>query len=121
MIHELKIEKEYFEKIACGLKPYELRYNDRNYQIGDFLALNEVEKVPAPAKVGCMNSGGAVNSYTGRCMMVQIIDIYKEDKFSMLKEGTVILSVLPCYVQPDPAKAFEGSTVYDNKLLIAGW
>ena len=41
MKHQLKIWPEYLSAIRLGLKPYEIRKNDRNYQTGDILALNE--------------------------------------------------------------------------------
>lgn len=41
MIHELKIEPEYLAGISNGSKTFEIRKNDRNFQRGDYLALNE--------------------------------------------------------------------------------
>ena len=42
-IHELKILPEYFEAVASGNKRFEIRKNDRNYQKGDILRLNEYQ------------------------------------------------------------------------------
>lgn len=39
--HELKILPEYFEPAIAGLKNFEIRYNDRNYQVGDTITLRE--------------------------------------------------------------------------------
>ncbi|WP_380147554.1 ASCH/PUA domain-containing protein [Kurthia populi] len=39
--HELKILPEYFGAVAKGLKTFEIRKNDRNYQVGDLLDLKE--------------------------------------------------------------------------------
>jgi len=39
--HELKIWPEYFEAIWEYKKTFELRVNDRNYQVGDLLHLRE--------------------------------------------------------------------------------
>jgi len=39
MIHELKIEPRYLERIKRGEKTAELRINDRDYQVGDTLHL----------------------------------------------------------------------------------
>lgn len=41
MIHAVKILPEYFNKIINGQKSYEIRKNDRDYKVGDCLALNE--------------------------------------------------------------------------------
>lgn len=42
-IHELKILPEYFEAVVSGNKRFEIRKNDRNYQKGDILRLNEYQ------------------------------------------------------------------------------
>ena len=41
MTHNLKIYPEFFEAIIMGAKPFEVRFNDRNYQLGDILVLQE--------------------------------------------------------------------------------
>lgn len=42
--HYLKCETEYFQKVEKGLKTFELRKNDRNYQVHDTVHLEEVVK-----------------------------------------------------------------------------
>ncbi|SDN92514.1 Protein of unknown function [Enterococcus faecalis] len=42
-IHELKILPEYFEAVVSGDKRFEIRKNDRNYEKGDILRLNEYQ------------------------------------------------------------------------------
>lgn len=42
MKHILKIKDKYFEKILSGLKPWEIRKNDRNYQVGDLIHFVDV-------------------------------------------------------------------------------
>jgi len=42
-IHELKILPEYFIAINEGDKKFEIRKNDRNFQVGDFLLLKEFQ------------------------------------------------------------------------------
>lgn len=39
-IHELKLDNEYFDDVESGLKTFEIRKNDRNYMVGDLLALS---------------------------------------------------------------------------------
>lgn len=36
-LHILKIKTEYFDEIVIGRKTFELRKNDRNYQVGDLI------------------------------------------------------------------------------------
>lgn len=36
-LHELKIKEEYFYAILRGEKTFELRKNDRDYQVGDLI------------------------------------------------------------------------------------
>ncbi len=40
-IHELKITPHYFEKVVSGEKTFELRKNDRDFQVDDVLILKE--------------------------------------------------------------------------------
>ena len=42
-VHELKSWPEFFEPLLSGEKTAELRYNDRDYQVGDVLVLQEWE------------------------------------------------------------------------------
>jgi ASC-1-like (ASCH) protein len=39
--HELKCRPEYFQRIAIGQKSFEVRKNDRNFQVGDIIILKE--------------------------------------------------------------------------------
>lgn len=52
MKHKLKIQPEYFKEVYAGKKSFEIRKNDRNFQVGDMLMLQEY--LPES------------NSYTGR-------------------------------------------------------
>ena len=38
-VHEVKIIPRFIKAVASGKKPFEIRYNDRNYQEGDKLIL----------------------------------------------------------------------------------
>ncbi|KAA8385130.1 DUF3850 domain-containing protein [Acetobacter sp. DmW_136] len=42
MIHEIKISREHYESIIRGEKTSEIRINDRNYKVGDILALKPI-------------------------------------------------------------------------------
>lgn len=39
--HELKIRPEFYLRVATGQKSFEIRKNDRDYQVGDVLILRE--------------------------------------------------------------------------------
>lgn len=41
VVHELKTWPSFFEPVALGLKPFEVRENDRDYRVGDVLDLRE--------------------------------------------------------------------------------
>jgi len=40
-IHHLKIEEKYLNAIKNGSKTFEIRYNDRDYQVGDILVFED--------------------------------------------------------------------------------
>jgi ASC-1-like (ASCH) protein len=42
MIHNLKIENQYFERVLSGEKTFEIRYDDRGYQKDDDIILEEI-------------------------------------------------------------------------------
>ena len=56
--HELKTWPEFFEAVAGGAKPFEVRRNDRGYRVGDTLVLREYHP-PVP-------DWNAPGGYTGR-------------------------------------------------------
>lgn len=65
MIHALKIWPQYFERIYQGEKKFEVRVNDRDYQVGDILDLNEYDPTTKsftgrslPRRVGYILHGG---------------------------------------------------------------
>ena len=39
--HQLKLASRYFDAVKEGLKTFEIRFNDRGYQKGDWLILRE--------------------------------------------------------------------------------
>lgn len=41
--HELKCHPKYFQRLATGQKNFEIRENDRNYQVGDRLIIKEYD------------------------------------------------------------------------------
>ena len=41
MTHELKTWPTYFEEVLSGTTPFEVRFHDRKFQVGDILHLRE--------------------------------------------------------------------------------
>lgn len=43
--HELKLDDKYFDEVKSGKKNFEIRKNDRNFQVGDILELRRWDGV----------------------------------------------------------------------------
>ena len=74
MKHELKILPEYFDEVVSGRKTFEVRKDDRGFQIGDTLILKE------------WNRG----RYTGREVAVEVTYIYRGN---FCKEDHCVMSI----------------------------
>ncbi len=82
MIHALKIFPEYFNKVISGEKTFEIRNNDRNFLVGDYIALNEFT---------------SESGYTGRSALYRITYVAGHGHPPVaLPEGYVILGIHPC-------------------------
>ena len=82
MIHALKIFPEYFNKVISGEKTFEIRQNDRNFLVGDYIALNEF-----------ISESG----YTGRSALYRITYVAGHGHPPVsLPDGYVILGIRPC-------------------------
>lgn len=81
--HSVKIIPAYFDAVKNGLKTFEIRKLDRDYQIGDTLILSEWQ--PETLSAG---------SYTGRRVYVIILYILTHDLFpDGIKDGYGILGI----------------------------
>lgn len=78
MTHALKTWPEYFEQVFQGNKTFELRKNDREFKVGDTLALQEWD-----------NYFGA---YTGRCIDVDVTYILSGGNFG-IEKGYVVMGI----------------------------
>lgn len=76
MIHELKIKDKYFNAIIQREKTFEVRKNDRNFKVGDLLALNEIR-----------DDG----QYTDNCVFLKVV--YLLDNPDYCKEGFVVMGL----------------------------
>ncbi|NLS84167.1 MAG: DUF3850 domain-containing protein [Ruminococcaceae bacterium] len=81
MIHELKTEQKYFESLTKGYKTFEVRVDDRDFQVGDFLALNEITEE---------------KEHTGRCCLVEVTYILRD--FELLARNCVAMGIRPCSI-----------------------
>lgn len=43
-LHELKIKHEYLIDVSLGIKTFELRKNDRDYQVGDLIRFIDIRE-----------------------------------------------------------------------------
>lgn len=75
MVHEIKLSHVFFDDVQSGKKSFELRKDDRDYQIGDELLLSEIKD----------------NVLTGRTVRVKVI--YKLAGFAGLEAGYCILGI----------------------------
>lgn len=77
MTQELKILPKYFEEVLSGVKTFELRKNDRNFNTEDILKLREYEN----------------GQYTGRVIRRRVTYILHGGCYG-LEEGYVILGIV---------------------------
>lgn len=82
--HEIKILDTYFDAVYSGAKPFEIRFNDRGYEVGDLLMLKEIR--------GSVKSQ-ALTAYTGRelARFVTYVTDYEQ------KDGFVVMGLAPTY------------------------
>lgn len=73
--HELKISEEYFDAVEYRVKNAEVRYNDRDYNVGDWIVLREWDG----------------KKYTERWTVRQITYMVKLDKIGL--ENWVLLCI----------------------------
>lgn len=77
MVHNLKTLPKYFIDVKAGKKPFEVRKNDRNFQVGDTLILQEYDPE---------------TGYSGRQMTCLVTYILDEPEY--VKEGYVVLGIV---------------------------
>ena len=75
MIHELKILPEYFEAVKNKTKKFEVRKNDRDFNVGDTLMLLEWKD----------------NQYTGRFLIAETTYILNDKSYCA--KNMVIMSI----------------------------
>jgi len=78
MIHELKTWPEYYSEVLWGNKKFEVRKNDRKFQVNDVLLVKEYDPY--------------IQEYTHREMTVKV-DYILDGGSHGLEEGYVIMSI----------------------------
>lgn len=106
MIHAVKQLTVHFNDVISGKKTFEVRLNDRDYRVGDLVALNEYD----PEN----------NKYTGRSCLVYI-DYILDDKLYCLP-GYIVMSIKPCEVYEigAPQNKITGEIDYKVRLATTG-
>lgn len=75
MRHELKLREGFYGSVLAGLKTFEVRFNDRNYQVGDVLVLKEWDWVQ--------------ERFTGREIEKEVTYITNYEQ----KDGYIVMSI----------------------------
>lgn len=75
-LHELKIYPKYFDSILDGKKKFEIRKNDRGFQVGDNVLIREWDNI----------------KYSGRTIYAKITYLL-DDKFIGLETGYVAFGI----------------------------
>ena len=85
-IHNLKTDPEVFAMSFSGVKPWEIRFNDRDFQSGDMLILEETKYSGEEMKKG------KPLEYTGRKLSRLILYILPVGAYG-LADGWVVMTV----------------------------
>lgn len=85
MRHELKTDPDVFDAVWDRRKQFEIRYDDRGFDVGDTLVLRET------TETGAAMAEGAPLEYTGRVAFRDVAYILRGPIYG-LHDGWVILS-----------------------------
>jgi hypothetical protein len=92
--HQLKTDPEPFADVIRGAKRFEIRKNDRNFDVFDCLILRET------ASTGAEMAAGAPLAYTGREFTVSVSHVMHGPIYGLV-DGWVVMSVEPYYGDED--------------------
>lgn len=90
-IHELKLDTKYFDDVNIGLKKFEIRKNDRDFKVGDVLALSAFKE-------------GSYKHWVRYIREYESVDIHEADTILMVvryitdyeqKDGYVVMGIEP--------------------------
>ena len=78
--HELKTIQPYFELVQLGIKAFEIRKNDRDYKVDDYLLLKEydpdagyVDSKPVIARIKYILNNEEYVAKDHICMSIEVI------------------------------------------------
>jgi hypothetical protein len=77
-LHELKTSPPYFAAVALGMKTFDIRFNDREFEVGDLLHLREYD-------------GGEDGAYSGRSCVRKITYVMADPQYVL--QGSVVLGI----------------------------
>lgn len=89
--HTLKTDPAVFDRSAAGRKPWEIRLNDRDFQVGDTVTLQET------VFSGAQMREGAALGFTGKELAGQITYVLRGPKYG-LADGWCVFSVEPDHI-----------------------
>ncbi len=82
--HSLKIYPVFYDAVANGAKTFEIRKNDRDYQVGDTLCMREF--------TGRGSDG--VDNYTGRVVYAKVTYVLTSEDFPRaIVDGYAVLGI----------------------------
>lgn len=88
MEHELKTDADAFDAVKRGEKKFEIRFNDRNFNVGDLLKLRKTVHTGAEMKAGLPLY------YEGEPFFVWVSHILLGPIYGLM-DGWVIMSIEP--------------------------
>lgn len=89
--HALKVVPPYLDAIAAGVKPFEIRRDDRPFTVGDVVHLREWQPTDPADPV----LAGVEGSYTGRDVYAEITYVLRgrEGEAFGLRPGYAVLGI----------------------------
>lgn len=107
-IHELKLDTRYFEDVKSGKKNFEIRINDRDFQIGDILELKKYKSYKSGRKPHYVRTDGeskfkTYNPERADTIKVKVLEIFRAERINrdleIINKG--VLNVLKDYFKTD--------------------
>lgn len=92
MVYELRLRSKYFHQVKEGIRAYEYRYNDKNFQVGDLLSLQEYNDL--------------ASACTGDQILVKVVSVCTE----FVPEGYCIMGIKPVNPEDRCKYSFTGKT-----------